>query len=240
VLKQCTIVVDVGATYHPESLRFDHHQREFVGVMDVLGCSTKLSSAGLVYKHFGKEVIASLLEGQETRGNPLLIDRFFEMIYKGFIEHIDGIDNGVCIADGLLRYVVDSTLSSRVGHLNPEWNEPQNEDDTNQRFVRALQMTSEEFVGRVRRLELHWWPARSIVQTAMLNRLSSVGDAASPILVLQHFCPWKDHIFDLEAEAEAGEKSSTILYVIYPDSGGSWRIQVRVNSDICPCGWSVS
>ena len=40
LLAQCHIVVDVGAEYKPESLRFDHHQREFTGVLD--GWNTKL------------------------------------------------------------------------------------------------------------------------------------------------------------------------------------------------------
>jgi uncharacterized UPF0160 family protein len=33
-------VVDVGAEYLPEKLRFDHHQREFDGILD--GWNTKL------------------------------------------------------------------------------------------------------------------------------------------------------------------------------------------------------
>ena len=42
------------------------------------------------------------------------------------------------------------------------------------------------------------------------------------IMVLAHFCPWKDHLFELEAEQGA---SGSVLYVLYQDTGGSWRIQ---------------
>lgn len=49
VLEKCDIVVDVGAVYDPERHRYDHHQREFTEVFGH-GFSTKLSSAGLVYK----------------------------------------------------------------------------------------------------------------------------------------------------------------------------------------------
>ncbi len=51
--------VDVGGKYDPATHRYDHHQREFTGTMRTLAglnFDTKLSSAGLVYLHFGKRV----------------------------------------------------------------------------------------------------------------------------------------------------------------------------------------
>ncbi|CAN0572429.1 unnamed protein product, partial [Laminaria digitata] len=37
------------------------------------------------------------------------------------LEHIDGIDNGVEVAEGPLSYDVSSHLSARVGKLNPRY-----------------------------------------------------------------------------------------------------------------------
>ena len=58
VLADCTVVVDVGAEYDPARLRFDHHQKTFSHSFNSLDSSkkwtTKLSSAGLVYFHFGE------------------------------------------------------------------------------------------------------------------------------------------------------------------------------------------
>ena len=54
------VLIDVGGEYATASNRFDHHQREFAEVFGH-GFGTKLSSAGLVYKHFGKQIIASAL-----------------------------------------------------------------------------------------------------------------------------------------------------------------------------------
>lgn len=48
-LGTCDIVVDVGGVYDAAARRFDHHQRGFAEVFGH-GFSTKLSSAGLVYK----------------------------------------------------------------------------------------------------------------------------------------------------------------------------------------------
>jgi uncharacterized UPF0160 family protein len=58
VLKDLDAVIDVGGEYDSSRHRYDHHQRGFDEVFGH-GFSTKLSSAGLVYKHFGLEVIAS-------------------------------------------------------------------------------------------------------------------------------------------------------------------------------------
>jgi urease accessory protein len=57
VISEAGIVVDVGAVYDPQRLRFDHHQRGFEETFSA-DHTVKLSSAGLIYKHFGREMIA--------------------------------------------------------------------------------------------------------------------------------------------------------------------------------------
>ena len=47
-----TIVIDVGRMYDPYKNRFDHHQTEFGHTFDK-ETKIKMSSTGLVYKHFG-------------------------------------------------------------------------------------------------------------------------------------------------------------------------------------------
>lgn len=49
ILDECDIVVDVGGVYDAEKQRYDHHQRSFQGEFGY-GFTTKLSSAGLIYK----------------------------------------------------------------------------------------------------------------------------------------------------------------------------------------------
>lgn len=49
VLQGLDAVLDVGGVYDPSRDRFDHHQQGFTDVFGH-GFSTKLSSAGLVYK----------------------------------------------------------------------------------------------------------------------------------------------------------------------------------------------
>lgn len=49
MLEGLDAVLDVGGVYDPSRDRYDHHQKGFVEVFGH-GFSTKLSSAGLVYK----------------------------------------------------------------------------------------------------------------------------------------------------------------------------------------------
>jgi uncharacterized UPF0160 family protein len=42
-------------------------------------------------------------------------------VYENFLEEIDGVDNGIPAYEGLPKYKVSTTLSSRVGHLRPSW-----------------------------------------------------------------------------------------------------------------------
>jgi uncharacterized UPF0160 family protein len=213
LLEQCGIVVDVGAIYDPATSRYDHHQREFIGVLD--GYETKLSSAGLIYKHYGRDIIREILGG---KAEDAFVDVCYEKLYKGFMEHIDAIDNGVSIADGVpLKYHVSTSLSSRVGALNPSWNEEQSPEIFNAKFIEAMTLTCTEFVSATKALAEQWWPARSIVQNALDSRFDV--HSSGSIIVLSQACPWKDHLFELPDDGKP------VLYALYQDTGGSWRIQ---------------
>jgi len=215
ILEQCNIVLDVGAKYEPANHRYDHHQREFAEVLE--GYNMKLSSAGLIYKHFGKEAISAILKESGFENSPALVDIFYAKLYTGFMEHIDAIDNGVAIADTPNKYHISTDLSSRVGRLNPGWNDDQSSDATNAQFVEAMCLTQGEFVAATVGLATSWWPARTIVESAIKARTEV--HASGKIMVLDRQCPWKDHFFELEPEG-AG-----VLYCLYGDGGGSWRIQ---------------
>ena len=58
-------------------------------------------------------------------------------VYSNFMEEIDAIDNGIEVAEGVLKYRITSTLSHRVGWLNPAWNEEGVEEDVRWREERG-------------------------------------------------------------------------------------------------------
>ena len=56
--------------------RFDHHQREFTGTMSEK-YSIKLSSAGLIYKHYGREILKNKYQINDER----ILETLFWKIY---------------------------------------------------------------------------------------------------------------------------------------------------------------
>jgi uncharacterized UPF0160 family protein len=209
-LLKCSIIVDVGAKYEPERNLFDHHQREFTGVLS--GYNTKLSSAGLIYKHFGKEIIKHVCQIQSEKStiDDKLVDILYHRLYQGFIEHIDAIDNGIPVSDTPPKYHISTTLSNRVGDLNPAWNQPQSNEIYSEQFKTAMELTCSEFLSRLNSLYTIWWPARSIVENCLNSRFTV--HSSGKIAVLDQFCPWKDHLFELESEVGVCITNKYIVY----------------------------
>lgn len=227
ILETCDIVVDVGAVYDEHKQLFDHHQRGFTEVFGH-GFETKLSSAGLVFKHFGKEVVAN--KTQLPQDDPKVMTLWLKM-YKEFIEAIDGIDNGISQypSDVKPKYKSRTDLSSRVGQLNPVWNQPSGPDVLDVQFAKASRLTGEEFTGKLNFYADAWLPARDLLIASIES--SKRIDPSGKILVFEQFLPWKEHLFDLEAE-QAMPDSDKAVYAVYPEDGGSWRVQaVPVSSE---------
>lgn len=222
-LEKLDLVLDVGGEYNPETLRFDHHQRSFnetfVSVTkreETNFNKVKLSSAGLIYCHYGLDILKKLSPIQED----YFLTKLFNKIYENFIQEIDGIDNGIPMFDGEPVYTINSNLSARVSRFNRRWNETNNNDDM-ERFEKAMALTLEELEYRVENFSNASWPARILVSEAITQRTNVHEDGK--IMELKQPCPWKSHYFEIEKELELGDH---IRYVIYPDdSGKNWRVQ---------------
>lgn len=239
-LAECDIVVDVGGEYNPEFLRFDHHQRTFDRTLSHLDSTKKstikLSSAGLVYHHFGREIIATTLGSSEQA-----TEKVFDKVYEGFIKEIDAIDNGVNQFEGVTpKYNISTNLSSRVSNLSPNWNDAEKNFDAG--FYKAVELTGTEFLDKVNYFGKVWWAARDLVSKAYENRFQ-VHSSGQIVEFSEGGVPWKEHLLSLEDEQgvlgrkggdadsepvsykDSIEKSRYILYVIYTDQSGMWRIQ---------------
>jgi uncharacterized UPF0160 family protein len=81
------IVLDVGLIYDHEKKRYDHHQESFNDTFSKK-YTTPMSSCGLIWKHYGLELI--------NKYNPNINANFVHSkIYKTFIYAIDCNDNGI-------------------------------------------------------------------------------------------------------------------------------------------------
>jgi len=221
VLDTCDIVVDVGAVYDESKNRFDHHQRGF-GEVFGYGFTTKLSSAGLIYKHFGREIVSNQLQLAPDDPN---VESLWLKLYKEFIEALDGIDNGISqySSDIQPKYRNRTDLPSRVGWLNPAWNEPFDSQTVDAQFLKASQLAGEEFLGRLNYFGRSWLPARDIVLDGLSRRIKI--DPSGRIILFDQYAPWKEHLFELELELAVPAHAQP-FYVIYPDeAGGNWRVQ---------------
>ncbi|KAI6781719.1 uncharacterized protein J7T54_003985 [Emericellopsis cladophorae] len=233
VLETCHTVVDVGGEYDAQKNRYDHHQRGFGTTFP--GRPTKLSSAGLVFMHFGKAIIAQKL-GLPANEASKDVDLLYSKLYENFVEALDAHDNGISVYDpaaiaaaGLEKRFSDGGfgLGAMVGRLNPNWNDPKPQDPSeaqaaeDDKFLVASQRIGEEFERDLDYYANVWLPARAVVQKAFDRK--SEFDAQGRVLVFDgQSVPWKDHLYSLE------DGNPSTLYVLYPESpapGAKWRIQ---------------
>lgn len=230
--EKADIVIDVGGIYDHSKRLYDHHQRGYEERFDdkvttnnenngqevrVPRC-TKLSASGLVYRHYGKEVIQNMY--------PSLTEKDLELVYtkmyNTFMEAIDAVDTGVeQVPEGCELVYKDCTgLSRRVARLNPRWNEdPQ--PNVDERFEEASALCGEDFVQVLTQIVESDLPARAFVEKAVLKRLDL--DSSGEIILLESGgMPWKSHLYELEKEYKV---DPLVKYVLYVDQAGMWRVQ---------------
>eukprot|EP01093_Parvamoeba_rugata_P005490 TRINITY_DN18180_c0_g1_i1.p1 TRINITY_DN18180_c0_g1~~TRINITY_DN18180_c0_g1_i1.p1 ORF type:complete len:326 (-),score=-9.36 TRINITY_DN18180_c0_g1_i1:11-988(-) len=207
----CDILVDVGGVFNHEERKYDHHQRGFEATLSDAH-SIKLSSAGLVYRFYGHEVIRSVTGLQEDAD----VQSVWLRVYDELIASVDAVDNGVSRYEnaGEARYAVNTDLGSRVKALNAPWNQEVSDEQVDAAFQEAMKLTGGE-LERIARYQANaWLPARKLVREMLDER------PHPQVGVFQQFVPWIDHVFDMEA-ADA----EPLLYVLFPDQGGMWRVR---------------
>lgn len=164
-----------------------------------------MSASGLVYKHYGKEIIRSaldeLLESKTIPENvkSLLTDEEVERIwlssYKFFFITLDAIDNGIdrYPKDVKPKYNYYKTdLASRVGRLNPQWWDE--ECDFDGQFRVAMGLCKDEFLHNLKTEVMSGVASIPIVNAAYEEGLKGDGQ----ILILKRSCYWKEALFTIE------------------------------------------
>jgi uncharacterized UPF0160 family protein len=220
ILKEADIVCDVGAIYNPESNRFDHHMKEFTEVFEEEK-KIKMSSAGLVYKHHGKNVIENLLhEWNLWESNSIYLDTIYKNLYFNFICYVDANDNGISQYPDEVKpkYSNNTSYAHRIARLNPEWNEEG--QDQSERFKLAMDVAEEEFVSQLKVIVKSFIPSLDIVKQSIADR-KNFHDSGK-IIFLSKCCPWKEHLNNIEEEL--GIKNE-IEFVIFGTSNEGFRVQ---------------
>lgn len=226
LLDQCDILVDVGAVYDSSKKRFDHHQSSFKETFSSIRpdfgntfSKIRLSSAGLIYVHYGEQVIPEILKDLNIQLSEKQIRNIFRKMYTGFVQEIDAIDNGVPQFDGEPHYQVTTHLSNRVKTFNPDWMDEKTPQEVDKAFEEAVKYVGSEFVDKIKYFANSWLPARSIVEDAVQNRYN-IHDTGC-IIELEKFCPWQEHLMDVEKFIGNVE----ISFVIYKGTNNDYRVQ---------------
>jgi len=231
VLDPLDIVIDVGGIYDPSKLRYDHHQRGYDERFELPRLNaqeddeprcTKLSASGLVYRHYGKEVIQQYYPNLTKE----YLDLAYIKLYDSLLEALDAIDTGVeQFPEGVAPVYKDSTgLASRVGRLNPRWNEVDaegNKPSLDERFEKAVNLCGLDFVSVMTVIVESDIPARDYVERALLKR-TDVCKSGQIIALESGGLPWKNHLYELE---RAHKIDPLIKFVLYQDVSGMWRVQ---------------
>lgn len=239
VLKTCHTVVDVGGQYDVSANRYDHHQREFNSTFP--GRHTKLSSAGLVFQHLGKSVIAQQIDKKEDSAE---VEQLHEKLYDDFIEAFDANDNGISAYDtgklqdlGIVKKFNDRgfSIASVVNRFNYAHDVSSDTDanksaeklqqEEDERFLKASAFTGSQLDSELIDTYRYWLPARRAVHEAFSERKKY--DAEGRILVLNEGMPWQDHLFTIEAETGS---TGNVLYVLFPEKPGDPKYRIRAVS----------
>jgi uncharacterized UPF0160 family protein len=218
VLKDLDIVLDVGGVYDHSILRYDHHQRGYEEYFKEGQC-TKLSASGLIYRHYGKDVIKTYYPSLSEED----VNWAYDKIYGSLLEALDAIDTGVEPAESML-YKDGTGLSRRVGRLNPRWNEVDENGDEpspDERFEKASALCGEDFLAAMTQVVESDLPARAIVEKAVLSRFD-VDDSGEVVAFPSGGLPWRGHLYELE---KTHKLDKLVKFVLYTDQGGMWRIQ---------------
>ncbi|XP_032683070.1 UPF0160 protein MYG1, mitochondrial-like isoform X2 [Odontomachus brunneus] len=216
ILDKCDIVVDVGGVYDHSAHRYDHHMREFRQTLHTVLKNPnyddliKLSSAGLIYCHFGHEILRNLFPEVKDED----IEAIFKYIYDTLIVEINDIDT---YSGGKQLYSTCTNLSSQVKHLNPPWNSTNMNEEG--QFEKAMALVLDVFMNFVTRAEKIWLPAKEVVRNAVANRFTV--DPSGEIIELSEPVPWEEHLFTLEEELTL---IPSIKFVIYSRKGEN-RVQ---------------
>lgn len=245
VLNTCDIVCDVGGVHDHSLFRYDHHQREFKATFP--NRPTKLSSAGLVWMHYGQDIISTVTNLPQSDPNTKLL---WNKLYEDFVEAFDGNDNGISLYDpaalrsaGIQKQYSDKGFSmasvvNRFNYIHPsplaaakssvttsgtDTNgaiapKTKTQDEEDARFLKASQFVGEQFLSELLDKFHSWLPAREIVKGAFNSRQQY--DPNGRIIVIPHGPDGGVPWMDhlYALESESGAEGQ-VLYALFAESG---------------------
>lgn len=170
VIDQANIVLDVGAEYDPQRLRFDHHQNSFTRTRED---GTPFATAGLVWEFYAKAIFEKHGLTDEHQ-----IEYATNWVDEKLIKDVDAVDNGMYLEDPR------PSVSMIIGIMNEPSDEPEKQLEA---FNKAVHFTSDIMQNLVKSA------VKEAQVAAELTKLMTAVDEKG-ILVLEKNLPYKDFI----------------------------------------------
>lgn len=155
-------VLDVGADYRPNMRNFDHHQKGGAGVRD---CGTPYATSGLVWKHFGNEVLRTMEIPIEHW------DYIFDKVDDVIIRHVDAQDVGH-------GKPLPFSMNMVISLFNPTWLEEPEEEHLG---LEDAYLTAYHVLNRAIRSYWAEAEARLVIREAPIK---------NQVMVLDKYIPW--------------------------------------------------
>ena len=224
VIKNGDIVIDVGETYNHGQKRYDHHQLFFNEKFP--NSNVIMSSAGLIYFHYGKQIIKNFLtkNSQDIDLNELnsCIDLLWERLYFQFIQEIDAEDNEISLfSTDCQIFDINTRIFNRIQMMNPPLMEISRiNPDYDSYFKKAISFIGEEFESLI-----HFFYNQviydQIIIKAIRNRFNT--HPSGKIIEL----PVKTQSYQIvPLEKKEGIEREILFEIYYRPELNHWSIQV--------------
>lgn len=125
-------------------------------------------------------------------------------------------------------------MSNRVKNFNPGWTEDKTPEEIDEKFHEAMEYVGQEFFDKVQYFGTSWLPARVIVEKAVNDRFTV--HSSGEIIELERFCPWQEHLREIERSEEFKDQNISIKYVLFKGGVSDFRVQcvpVKEGSFVC-------
>lgn len=226
IIRQGTVVIDIGKIYDPKQLRYDHHQTNFNEYYDKRSF-TKMSSAGLIFKHYGKEIVGKMINDDNNLLKIHDLNPFLSTLYHEIFEEVDAVDNGI-FPVYQSKFVVHTSIPQIVSKMN-SFNVYDDEEQMKQ-FAKAIELVMNLLQILIKNFYIHeiaYDEDYKLIEKAMGARIIK-GDNKDDknrylnYIVVSNMCVnWKKCVKDYEKKHS--DEKPNILYVI-GFVGKEWRV----------------
>ena len=193
-LEKCDILFDVGEKHDPFNQVFDHH---FID-SPVRPNGVPYASAGLIWEHFGIDLLAKKLPDRSLRE----LNEIHNKIDRNIMQSIDAHDT--CYSPA--HYSKHYTLPQVVSSFLPSWNDF---DLMDEKFIEASEVCAQV-------LENNFNYLNSLCEAERVILEKYEESSNSKVLILDYFVPFQSCIQKHNLDVDA---------IIYKVKEGEWLIQ---------------